>query len=190
MKAIKLTNAKPAKRKSEYLSKLSIIKTQKSFSVFAVTNTGGFVPLRIGTLQQVIDEAEHCAAHFGLPIEHELNQPVKLVIQVYKSVNDRWLWTGQNLKEFRDADQAYLHLRKLGATVDGLALQVEAANVKRAYTCSHDCNRQWLTILHRLQFAGDLPGYRQPGECQRCFSHFVQSLEGGEFCLNCGHEQT
>ncbi len=190
MKAKKLINAKPAKRKSEYLTKLSIAKQQEHFTVYAVAASGAFFPLRVGTLQQVINETEHCAAHFGIPVEHDLNQQVDLIIQVYQKVADRWLWTGQELKSFSDADEAYLHLRKLEYVIDHLELQVEAANVKRAYTCSHNCNRPWLTILHRLRFAGELPEGSHIGECPRCFSYFVQPLEGGEFCLNCGYEQT
>lgn len=190
MKAIKLINVKPSKRKSEYLHKLSITKQLNKYTVFAITNAETFVPLRVGTLQQVIHDAEHCAAHFGLPIEHELNVPVDLIVQVHKKVAEAWLWTGQERKTYSDADQAYLDLRKKSPDIVGLEVYTEAANVKRVYTCSHNCNRPWMTILHRLQFAGELPEGSQAGECPRCFSHFVQSLEGGEFCLNCGHEQT
>lgn len=188
MKTKKLINAKPVKRKNEHLSKLSIVKTQSNFTVYAVTNTGGFIPLRVGDLNQVIDEAEHCAAHLGLPVEHELNQLFELRIEVYKRVGNQWLWIGRELKKYADADEAYLNLRKWPYTIQSLELQSEAANVKRVCTCSHNCTRQWMTILHRLRFAGRLPNDRRPGECPRCFSHFVQPLEGGEFCLNCGHE--
>lgn len=189
MQTKKLINSKPAKRKSECLSNLSIVETQKHFSVFAVTNKGGFVPLRMGDLAQVIDEAEHCAAYFDLPIQHELNQPVRLIVQVYKQVGALWPWAGQEVRVYGDADEAYLNLRKLGGTVEHSHLTVQTSEkVKHVFTCSQDCTRQWNTLLHRLRFNGGLPDGRHPGECPRCFSRFVKSLEGGELCLNCGYE--
>lgn len=189
MNTKKHINSKPSKRKSECLSKLSIVKAVDSFSVFAETNSGGFVPLRVGTLQEVIAEAEHCAAYFGLPVEHELNQPVKLTLHVYKRVGTHWLWAGQRCLSYRDADEAYMYMRTLTAEVQGFYLTTEADNVKFSYTCSHNCSRQWRTILHRLQFNGQLPPGKTEGECNRCFSLFVNSLEGGDVCLNCGYEQ-
>ena len=187
MKTKKLLNSKTLKRKRGNLHKLTISKQGKLYTVFATTHNGINLPIKTGTLQAVISEAEQTSAHYALPVEHHLNKPVTVVAQVFKKVSDSWLWAGREVLTYPDAEAAYLSLRAVIHEVDSLEIEVQSGNVKRRFSCSQDCTNQWETILHRLK-GGEIPSNTSKDECARCFSQFVKNLEGGgTFCLNCGY---
>lgn len=191
MQTKKLINAKPALRKSAHLTKLSIVNAKTSATAFAFSRHGSFIPMMVGTLQQVISDVEHCAAYYGLPVEHELNTPLTVISNTYQKVNGGWLWVRQTPLVYPDANAAYLAMRSVPGTIAELVITHESGNVKRTYTCSQHCMDHWEVVLHRLSHRGALPERPvKDGECPRCFSLFVKVMEGGDICLNCGHEQT
>lgn len=189
MKSQNHINLKPPIKESSFISKLSILKTFESFTVFAVMHTGNFLPLRTGSLQQVIEQTEHCSAYFGLPVEHELNRPIKVIVNKYVLSGDQWAWAGREVKTYPDGNAAYLDLRSVLGEIQGLEIVEESDNVKRTFTCSQERTKHWEAILHRLQRNGQIIESGQKGECPQCFSHFLTLREGGETCLNCGYEQ-
>jgi hypothetical protein len=185
-------NLKPLKRKSSHLLNISIVKRGNNYIAFATILKGGSLPLRVGTLSQVIEEAEHCSAYWGLPVDHSLTPQITLMAATYWLIDQQWVWVRRQRVSFIDAHQAYLQLRKNNVKVSQLEAVTESDTVRQVYTCSQHCTVEWGVVLYRLNHEGQVPETHTVGAgvCPRCFSHFVKSQEGGkmEMCLNCGYE--
>lgn len=195
MQTQNIIDLKAGKHKSGYIKKLSITQSHKHFTVYAVAFKGTFIPLKTGTLQQVIEDAEFQSAHLGVPIEHDLNERVEINVNTYKSVGGVWAWIGCSTISYRDLNEAYLQLRKIAGVCGKLELTTESASVRKVFRCSRLCNTlKWEIILYRLKRQGEIPEHWNvpTGHCVCCFSKFVKLREEGtvQLCLNCGHEQT
>lgn len=165
---------------------------------------GDLFPYRVGSVRQVVLEAERLQAHYpAITIDASRLTPAPVQARGYRErlVAGEWATVVIAPFEATQADHAYQRLRAMGFRPEGDELFVEHAKfdvrvrlVPRANDLDAEAITAWEVIFYRLAHDGEMPAEIEVPDdtCPRCLSRFVAvPMDGsGYHCLECHYHGT